>query len=222
MPEDFNDVRDRLITEIEDEMRDLGDVCGRTVLDASVMAAITNVPRHQFVPHELKESAYANRPLPIGYGQTISQPFVVAIMTNMLSLNMNSHVLEIGTGCGYHAAVLSLLAQQVFSIEIVESLGRSAQQRLENLGYGNVTVSIGNGYLGLPDKALFDRIILTAAPTELPQTLIDQLKPGGRLVAPVGPVNGHQELILVTKDSAGNIHRRSVLPVRFVPMVRTP
>ena len=194
----------------------------RGVRDPRVLDAMLVVPRHKFAPVEFIDDAYADHPLPIGEGQTISQPYMVAFMCELLELEKSHTVLEIGTGCGYHAAVLSLLAQQVFSIEIVESLGRSAQQRLENLGYGNVTVSIGNGYLGLPDKALFDRIILTAAPTELPQTLIDQLKPGGRLVAPVGPVNGHQELILVTKDSAGKIHRRSVLPVRFVPMVKTP
>ena len=147
---------------------------------------------------------------------------MVAFMCELLELEETHTVLEIGTGCGYHAAVLSILAQKVFSIEIVESLGRDARQRLRNLGYDNVAVSIGNGYLGLSDKAPFDRIILTAAPPELPQMLIDQLKPGGRLVAPVGPVGGHQELILVTKDLTGEIHQRSVLPVRFVPMVRTP
>lgn len=194
----------------------------RGVRDPRVLDAMLVVPRHKFAPAEFIDDAYADHPLPIGKGQTISQPYMVAFMCELLKLEETHTVLEIGTGCGYHAAVLSLLAQQVFSIEIVESLGRSAQQRLENLGYDNVAVSIGNGYLGLPDKAPFDRIILTAAPTELPQTLIDQLKPGGRLVAPIGPVNGNQELILVTKDPTGKVHRRSVLPVRFVPMVKTP
>jgi protein-L-isoaspartate(D-aspartate) O-methyltransferase len=194
----------------------------RGVRDPSVLDAMLVVPRHKFAPAEFIDDAYADRPLPIGEGQTISQPYMVAFMCELLELEEAHTVLEIGTGCGYHAAVLSLLAQQVFSIEIVESLGRSAQQRLENLGYDNVVVSVGNGYLGLPDKAPFDRIILTAAPTELPPTLIDQLKPGGRLVAPIGPVNGHQELVLVTKDPTGKVHQRSVLPVRFVPMVRTP
>ena len=192
----------------------------RGVRDARVLEAMRTVRRHEFTPLEFRNGAYADHPLPIGEGQTISQPYIVALMSELLDLDESHKVLEIGTGCGYQAAVLSLLAEQVFSIEIVESLGLSARQRLQRLGYDNVEVSIGNGYLGLPDQAPFDRIILTAAPEELPQALVDQLKPGGRMVAPVGPVYGNQELIVVTKNAAGNVRQRSVLPVRFVPMVK--
>ena len=192
----------------------------RGVSDARVLEAMRTVPRHEFAPSRFLNDAYADHPLPIGEGQTISQPYIVAFMSELLDLEKGHKVLEIGTGCGYQAAVLGLLAKQVFSIEIVETLGLSARKRLRRLGYNNVDVSIGNGYLGLPDQAPFDRIILTAAPEELPQALVDQLKPGGRLVAPVGPVYGNQELIVVTKDAAGKVRRRSVLPVRFVPMVK--
>ncbi len=192
----------------------------RGVRDALVLEAVRAVPRHEFVPSKFLNDAYADYPLPIGEGQTISQPYIVAFMSELLDLDKTHKVLEIGTGCGYQAAVLSRLARQVFSIEIVESLGLTARKRLQHLGYVNVQVSIGDGYLGLPDEAPFDRIILTAAPEELPQALVDQLKSGGRMVAPVGPVYGNQELIVVTKDAAGNVRRRSVLPVRFVPMVK--
>ena len=194
----------------------------RGVRDSSVLDAMRAVPRHEFAPPEFRNDAYADHPLPIGEGQTISQPYIVAFMTELLDLDKTHKVLEIGAGCGYQAAVLGLLAQKVFSIEIVESLALSARRRLRRLGHDNVEVSIGNGYLGLPREAPFDRIILTAAPVELPQALVEQLKPGGRLVAPIGPVYGNQELIVVTKDAAGKIRRRPVLPVRFVPMVEKP
>ena len=206
--------RDRRIAMVREQIE------ARGVRDARVLEAMRAVPRHEFVPSQYLNDAYADHPLPIGEGQTISQPYIVAFMSELLDLDKAHSVLEIGTGCGYQAAVLSLLAEQVFSIEIVESLGLIARQRLRRLSYDNVEVSIGNGYLGLPDEAPFDRIILTAAPEELPQALVDQLKPGGRMVAPVGPVYGNQELIVVTKDAAGKVRRRSVLPVRFVPMVK--
>ncbi len=221
MPEDFNDVRDRLITEIEDEMRDLGDVCGRTVLDASVMAAITNVPRHQFVPHELKESAYANRPLPIGYGQTISQPFVVAIMTNMLSLNMNSHVLEIGTGCGYQTAILAALADEVFSVEVVPELADAASVRLKRCGYFDVHIRIADGWGGWPEYAPYEAILVTAAAPMIPSTLVDQLSPGGRMVIPIGKQESTQHLTLIEKNLSGKTTESECLPVSFVPLVRS-
>ena len=166
--------------------------------------------------------AYSDHPLPIGNGQTISQPYIVAFMSELLDLRKSHKVLEIGTGCGYQAAVLSVLAGEVYSIEIVEELGVQARERLRTLGYDNVEVKIGNGYAGWPEQAPFDRIILTAAPNELPRTLIDQLKNGGKLVAPVGPVYGNQELVVVTKDAQGKVRRESVLPVRFVPMVQAP
>ena len=215
-PEAEDPYRDRRLAMVREQIE------ARGVRDARVLQAMRTVPRHEFVPTQFLNDAYADHPLPIGEGQTISQPYIVAFMSELLDLDETHKVLEIGTGRGYQAAVLSLLAERVFSIEIVEPLGLGARQRLRRLGYANVEVSIGDGYLGLPDEAPFDRIILTAAPIELPQTLVDQLKPGGRMVAPVGPVYGNQELIVVTKDAGGGVRRRSVLPVRFVPMVKGP
>ena len=194
----------------------------RGVSDPNVLGALRAVPRHRFVPPSLAPQAYSDHPLPIGNGQTISQPYIVALMSELLDLRKEHKVLEIGTGCGYQAAVLSGLAGEVYSMEIVEELGVQARDRLRTLGYDNVEVRIGNGYAGWPAQAPFDRIILTAAPEELPQALIDQLKPGGKLVAPVGPIYGDQELVVVTKDARGMIRRESVLPVRFVPMVQAP
>ena len=197
-------------------------ILARGVSDPNVLAALRGVPRHRFVPPSLAPQAYSDHPLPIGNGQTISQPYIVALMSELLDLRKEHTVLEIGTGCGYQAAILSGLAGEVYSMEIVEELGVQARERLRTLGYGNVEVRIGNGYAGWPEQAPFDRIILTAAPEELPRALIDQLKPGGKLVAPVGPIYGNQELIVVTKDARGMIRRESVLPVRFVPMVQGP
>ena len=192
----------------------------RGVKDEAVLRAMRSVSRHLFVPGTFSKQAYEDHPLPIGGGQTISQPYIVAFMTEMLKVSTDHRVLEIGTGSGYQAAVLSVLADRVYSIEIVRGLGEEARERLKRLGYGNVEVRIGNGYLGWPEEAPFDRIMLTAAPDEIPPALIDQLKPNGRLIAPVGPVHGLQELIVVEKDAAGKARRRAVLPVRFVPMVR--
>ena len=180
------------------------------------------VPRHLFVPEALRDNAYSDGPLPIGFGQTISQPYVVAFMTEQLDVEPSHKVLEIGTGSGYQAAVLAELAAHVFSIEIVPELGERAEETLAEQGYENVRVRVGNGYLGWPQEAPFDRIILTAAPRKLPKALVDQLKPGGRLVAPVGPTHGTQEIIVLDKDRDGTTRRRSVLPVFFVPMVGEP
>ena len=215
--EGYDAYRDRRLSMVREQIE------ARGVRDTRVLEAMRTIPRHEFVPSQFLNDAYADHPLPIGEGQTISQPYIVAFMSELLDLDETHKVLEIGTGCGYQAAVLSHLANRVFSIEIVESLGLAARGRLQRLGYANVKVSIGDGYWGLPDEAPFDRIILTAAPVELPQALVDQLKPGGgRMVAPVGPVYGNQELIVVTKDAEGKVSRRSVLPVRFVPMVKRP
>ena len=211
--DDYADLRQSMVRE---------QILARGVSDSNVLAALRGVPRHRFVPPSLVRQAYNDHPLPIGNGQTISQPYIVAFMSELLDLQKGHKVLEIGTGCGYQAAVLSVLAGEVYSIEIVEELGAQARQRLRSLGYDNVEVKIGNGYAGWPGQAPFDRIILTAAPVELPRTLVDQLKPGGRLVAPVGPVYGNQELVVVTKDAQGKVRRESVLPVRFVPMVQAP
>jgi len=197
-------------------------IAGRGVADESVLAAMRNVPRHLFVPEQLTAEAYNDHPLAIGFSQTISQPYIVAYMSELLDLEKEHKVLEIGTGSGYQAAVLSVLAAEVYTIEIVKELGRQAAARLARLGYKNVTVRVGNGYLGWPEEAPFDRILLTAAPEEIPRALIQQLRHGGRLVAPVGPVFGVQEIVVVDKDASGNVTRRSELPVRFVPMVEKP
>jgi protein-L-isoaspartate(D-aspartate) O-methyltransferase len=191
----------------------------RGVKDPAVLEAMGQVPRHQFVPDASRAEAYDDHPLPIGEGQTISQPYIVALMSELLKLEKDHKVLEIGTGSGYQAAVLALLAGEVYSIEIVETLADEARARLQALGY-RVNLKVDNGYLGWPEHAPFDRIILTAAPPEMPQALVDQLKPGGRLVAPVGPVGGEQELVVLDKNEDGNVTSMSVIGVRFVPMVQ--
>jgi protein-L-isoaspartate(D-aspartate) O-methyltransferase len=191
----------------------------RGVRDPNVLRAMRSVPRHLFMPEAVRPLAYEDNAVPVGYGQTISQPYIVGFMTEALRPSRSDRVLEIGTGSGYQAAVLSLLARDVYSIEIVPELARSAAAILAKLGYNNVTVRLGDGYQGWPEKAPFDRIIVTAAPPEIPQALIDQLKPGGRLLAPVGDSPLSQELIVVEKTRDGRITRHSVLPVRFVPMV---
>jgi protein-L-isoaspartate(D-aspartate) O-methyltransferase len=191
----------------------------RGVRNPNVLRAMLAIPRHLFVPEALRSRAYEDYPLPIGHGQTISQPYIVALMTELLDPRKDQRVLEIGTGSGYQAAVLSLLAGQVFSIEIVPELARSSAELLRKLGYRNIFVRAGDGYRGWPEQAPFDRIILTAAPPDIPQALIAQLKPGGRLVAPVGATAFDQELIVVNKTADGKLHRRSSIPVRFVPMV---
>jgi protein-L-isoaspartate(D-aspartate) O-methyltransferase len=190
----------------------------REVQDPNVLRAMRVVPRHAFVPDVQQAHAYEDRPLYIGYGQTISQPYIVAFMTEALRLDPNSVVLEIGTGSGYQAAVCAETARAVYTIEIVEPLATAAAKRLETLGYPNVWVRAGDGYYGWPEKGPFDAIIGTAAAEEIPAPLIEQLKKGGRMILPVGGPLGFQYLILVTKDEQGQLHRENVLPVLFVPM----
>jgi protein-L-isoaspartate(D-aspartate) O-methyltransferase len=190
----------------------------RDVRDPNVLKAMRSVPRHAFVPTEQRARAYADQPLPIGHGQTISQPYVVAFMTEALRLRRDSVVLEIGTGSGYQAAVAAEIAKEVCTIEIVEPLARSASQLLEELGYANVHVKAGDGYYGWPEKGPFDAIIGTAAAQRIPPSLIQQLKNGGRMILPVVSDLGFQYLILVTKDERGEIHQEKVMPVLFVPM----
>jgi protein-L-isoaspartate(D-aspartate) O-methyltransferase len=184
------------------------------------LRAIRSTPRHLFVPELLRPQAYQDRPLPIGSGQTISQPYIVALMTELLEPSKQQKVLEVGTGSGYQAAVLAPLVGHLFTIEIVPELAQSAAAVLKSLGVRNVTVRRGDGYQGWTEEAPFDRIILTAAPPEIPQALIDQLRPGGRMVAPVGGSSFAQSLVIVNKLADGSVRKRSVIPVAFVPMVR--
>lgn len=202
----------------ERERMVIAHIQAREIRDPNVLRAMRAVPRHAFVPEPLQAYAYEDRPLPIGRDQTISQPYVVALMTETLALDPNSVVLEIGTGSGYQAAVCAEIAREVYSIEIVEPLARSAAEMLAKLGYDNVHVKVGDGYYGWPEKGPFDAIIGTAAAKEIPPPLIEQLKPGGRMILPVDGERGFQHLILVTKDEQGQLHCEKILPVRFVPM----
>ena len=183
-----------------------------------VLEAMAAVPRHKFVPMAMCALAYSNTPLPIGHGQTISQPYIVALMTNLLHPQKDQVILEVGTGCGYQAAVLSKLVKQVYTLEIVATLADDAKRRLKKLGYDNVAVHRCNGHKGLPEHAPYDGIIVTAAASYIPPALIDQLKPGGRLVVPIGQPHFSQELFVVEKDNDGNIQTTDILPVAFVPM----
>lgn len=187
-------------------------------IDPRVLKAIEQVPRHAFVPGYEMDYAYDDRPLPIGYGQTISQPFIVALMSDLLATQPHHVVLEVGCGSGYQSAVLSKLVKQVYSIEIVPELAQAARERLAQLGYANVAVRHGDGYRGWPEHAPFDGIIVTAAAPEIPPPLIKQLKPGGRLVIPLGQPHGRQELMLVEKNMAGEVSLHNSLPVAFVPL----
>lgn len=191
----------------------------RGIRSAPVLRVLGAIPRHEFVPAAMRPFAYDDCALPIGHGATISQPYIVAIMTELLDVPPGGKVLEIGTGSGYQAAVLARLAGSVYTIEIVPELARDASARLARLGFANITLRTGDGYLGWPEEAPFDRIILTAAPPELPKALVDQLKPGGKLVAPVG-ARGLQQLVVVDKLPDGRLRQRSVLAVAFVPMTR--
>ena len=218
-PQDaFEPPRKPMVEEIAALVRETRHETGRATLSERVMEAMAKVPRHEFVPAAEQRNAYANRPLPIGRGQTISQPFIVALMTDLMDIKPGDKVLEIGTGSGYQAAVLAEVAGMVYSVEIVEPLAREAQQRLARLGYRNVVTRVGDGYLGWPEEAQFDAIMVTAAPREVPQALIDQLKTGGRLVVPVGGQSAGQSLLLIERQPGGTVTRRPVLAVRFVPL----
>jgi protein-L-isoaspartate(D-aspartate) O-methyltransferase len=189
----------------------------RGINDGRVLAAMAKVPREEFIPPQSREASYGDGPLSIGYGQTISQPYIVAFMTEQLRPKPNDRVLEVGTGSGYQAAILGELVAEVYTIEIIEPLTRTAEATLQRLGYKNVHVKAGDGYKGWPENSPFDAIIVTCAPDHVPQPLIDQLKEGGRMIIPVGGSFGNQELYLLEKQN-GQLQRRAVLPVRFVPM----
>ena len=196
----------------------VSDHSGKAALDQRVMAVMGEVARHEFVPHEYRGMAYEDHPLPIGYDKTVSQPFMVAFMTDLLEIEPHHRVLEIGTGLGYQAAVLSRLAETVYSIEIIEELHIEAQRRLKGQGYGNIELRLGNGYGGWPEAAPFDAIIATAAPDLIPPPLLQQLKPGGKMVIPAG-IEDAQQLIEVVKDTQGRLKTREVLAVRFSAMI---
>lgn len=216
--DDYTAARQELVREIEARVRDTRADLGKDVLDPRVIAAIGRVPRHEFVPEALRPLAYLNRPLPIGHEQTISQPYIVAIMTDLLAIPRAGRVLEVGTGSGYQAAVLAELGVEVYSIEIVEPLGLAARALLERLGYSNVQVRIGDGFAGWPEAAPFDAIIVTAAAPETPPPLLAQLRPGGRMIIPLDNRSGFQDLVLIGKDADGTVRREEILPVIFVPL----
>ena len=209
--------RDGMIKLIEQDVRETSAYLKRSALDERVLRAMASVPRHEFVPPELADQAYRNRPLPIGHGQTISQPYIVAIMTDLMELEAGQKVLEIGTGSGYQAAVLAELGARVWSIEIIDALGKRAASLLQRLGYGAIELRIGDGYYGWPEQAPFDAIVVTAAASHIPPPLVRQLAVGGRMIIPVGSRFSTQELILIQRINADEIATQQVLPVRFVP-----
>ncbi|PWE00894.1 protein-L-isoaspartate(D-aspartate) O-methyltransferase [Marinilabilia rubra] len=206
----------------EEERADMVDnqIAQRGIKSRHVLSAMKKVPRHMFVPSNLASMAYSDRPLPIGYDQTISQPFIVAFMSEALDVKEGDKILEIGTGSGYQAAILAEMGLEVWTIEIVPELAEMAKKNLKETGYIEVNVKCGNGFKGWPRQAPFDAIILTAAPKDIPQTLVDQLKTGGTMILPVGPVYSVQKLIKVTKKEKG-IKQKTLLPVRFVPMIKS-
>lgn len=214
----FQQQRQALVDIIKADVVITSDFLKQESLDERVLDAILKVPRHEFVPDNQRSYAYENRPLPIGYGQTISQPYIVAIMTDLLKLKKTDRILEVGTGSGYQAAILAELADSVYTIEIVEELGKQAAENLKKSGYDLVHTRIGDGYYGWETAAPFDGIIVTAVASHIPPPLIKQLKPGGRMIIPVGAQFMTQYLILVTKDVDGKVTTRQILPVSFVPL----
>jgi protein-L-isoaspartate(D-aspartate) O-methyltransferase len=216
--DDMNTRREALIAEIEADVRLTAHELGFSRLDPAVIEALRSVPRHAFVPEWQLELAYGNHPLPIGAGQTISQPYIVAIMSQLLRVGKGDRVFELGTGSGYQAAVLAAMGVEVYTVEIVAELAERARQTLDDLGYDRVQVRAGDGWLGWPEAAPFDGIIVTAAAPRIPEPLVEQLKTGGRLVIPVGQPDGAQQLVVYEKEASGELVGRHHLPVRFVPV----
>jgi protein-L-isoaspartate(D-aspartate) O-methyltransferase len=216
--QDFAAERQRMVEEIVADARGTRAQTGRQVLDERVTAAMGRVPRHEFVPADQVRHAYENRPLPIGHGQTISQPYIVALMTELAAVERGHTVLEVGTGSGYQAAVMARLVKAVYTVEIIEPLGLQAAERLQRLGYDNVQVRVSDGYLGWPEHAPYDAILVTAAASHVPPPLLRQLRPGGRMVIPVGASFLVQQLMLVEKNLDGTVSTRQILPVEFVPL----
>jgi protein-L-isoaspartate(D-aspartate) O-methyltransferase len=216
--DDYAQERQQMIEAIEQNVEETSLYLDRLALDPRVMTAMGTVPRHEFVPPAQRPHAYDNRPLPIGYGQTISQPYIVALMTDLIKPRPGDRVLELGTGSGYQAAILAELTGEVYSIEIIEELGKQARDRLSRLGYDNITLRTGDGYYGWEEHAPFDAIVVTAAAGHVPPPLVAQLKPGGRMVIPVGSRFLTQQLVLIEKQADGQLITRQVLPVKFVPL----
>ena len=214
----YSSAREKLIREIEIDVRRTSQYLNKFKLNPRVMDAMRSVPRHEFVPIKIRNLSYRNRPLPIGHGQTISQPYIVAIMTDLISVDPESKVLEIGTGSGYQAAILAEIVKEVYTIEIIEPLGKSAKKRLSKLSYANIHVRLADGYYGWQDKGPFDAIVVTAAASHIPPPLIRQLKPGGKMIIPVGGQFMVQHLVMVEKNIDGSTKTRQLLPVRFVPV----
>jgi protein-L-isoaspartate(D-aspartate) O-methyltransferase len=211
----------QMVSDIEREVAYTRGMIGRAALSESVMNAIRDVPREAFVPEAERRFAFENGPLPIGCGQTISQPYIVALMTDLLQIDDSAVVLEVGTGSGYQAAVLARVAKQVFTVEIIQTLATQAAETLTNLGFKNVSCRCVDGFFGWPEHAPYDAIMVTAAASEIPPPLIEQLKPGGRLVIPVGHPFDYQNLVLVEKSLAGEVSERTILGVAFVPLTRS-
>lgn len=215
---DYERARKKLVELLEEDVRRTEAYIGKSEFDSQVMNAMSRVPRHLFIPKRYREDAYENIPLPIGHGQTISQPYIVALMTDLLELKQGDRVLEVGTGSGYQAAILAELTDRVYTIEIIEPLAKTASKVLEDLKYTNVQTRVGDGYYGWPEAAPFDAIVVTAAAGHIPPPLVRQLKPGGRMVIPVGSRFMVQQLVLIKKDSEGLISLWQIVPVRFVPL----
>jgi protein-L-isoaspartate(D-aspartate) O-methyltransferase len=216
--DDYGALRLKMVELIERDVHMTRNYIDKTALNPKVMAAMATVPRHAFVPPAGRRYAYENRPLPIGHGQTISQPYIVALMTDLLEVPPGSRVLEVGTGSGYQAAILAELVEKVYTIEIIEPLAMQAKERFRQLGTENVHTRLGDGYYGWPEHAPFAAIVVTAAASHVPPPLIRQLAPGGRMVIPVGGRFMTQQLLLITKANDGQISTRQILPVRFVPL----
>ena len=216
--QDWVALREGMLAEIRADVIATRSYIGKASLQPEVLAVLRRVPRHAFVPDEVRPSSYENRPLPIGFGQTISQPYIVALMTDLLEPGPEDTVLEVGTGSGYQAAVLAELVGQVYTMEIIPELARQAEKRFARLGNANIQVRQGDGYFGWPEAGGFDGIIVTAAADHVPPPLVRQLKNGGRMVIPVGDRFSVQQLLLITKDRDGNPTTRQILPVRFVPL----
>lgn len=209
---------ERMVQEVESQVRQIGATLGKVALDARVINALREVPRHEFVPASQLPLVYENEALPVGHGQIIPQPGMVAVMTDLLRLDGNDVVLEVGTGTGYHTAVLSQLVRKVYSVEANRDMAAAAGPRLQRLGYGNIEVHAGNGYFGWREHAPYDAILVTAAVDEIPRPLIDQLKRGGRMVVPVNHSNFGQDLLLIERNSAGTIATTEIMAVSFPPL----